>query len=54
MGSNYRAEVPLKIQFPCDGFILQVEGRADGILQEEEEFLIDEIKGVLRDLDHIE
>lgn len=53
MGSDYRAEVPLKQQCPCDGFILQVEGRADGILTEEGQTVIDEIKGVLRDLDQI-
>lgn len=54
MGSHYRAEVSLKIQCPCDGFVLQVEGRADGILEEEEGFVIDEIKGVFRNLEHIE
>lgn len=53
MGSDYRAEVSLKIQCPCDGFVLQVEGRADGILTEDGGFVIDEIKGVLRELDHI-
>ncbi len=54
MGSNYYAEVSLKIKIPCDGFVLQIEGRADGILIEEEQVLIDEIKGVLRDLSRIE
>lgn len=53
MGSDYRAEVSLKLQCPCDGFILQVEGRADGILTEDDGVVIDEIKGVLRELDHI-
>lgn len=51
MGSAYRAEVLLKIQCPCEGFILQVEGRADGILTEEGQTVIDEIKGVMRDLE---
>ena len=54
MGSNYRAEVPLKIQIPCESFTLQVEGRADGIIEDEAEVTIDEIKGVLRELIHIE
>lgn len=54
MGSHYRAEVPLVKQILCDGFVLQIEGRADGILEEEEQTVIDEIKGVLRDLDSIE
>ncbi len=53
MGSDYRAEVPLKQECPCDGFILQVEGRADGILKEADQTVIDEIKGVLRDLEQI-
>ena len=29
MGSNYQAEVSLKMQLPCDGFQLKLEGRAD-------------------------
>ncbi len=53
MGSGYRAEVPFKQQCPCDGFILQVEGRADGIFVEEGRTVIDEIKGVLRDLEQV-
>ena len=54
MGSNYRAEVSLKIQTACEGFVLQVEGRADGIIEEEAGTTIDEIKGVLKELAHIE
>ena len=46
MGSNYQAEVSLKLQLPCDGFQLKLEGRADGILLESEKTIIDEIKGV--------
>ena len=34
MGSNYRAEVPLKIDIPFEKFILQLEGRADGIQED--------------------
>lgn len=54
MGSNYSAEVSLKMQIPCDGFELQVEGRADGIFYEEETVFIDEIKGVMRSLERME
>ena len=54
MGTNYTAEVPLKIQMPCDGFVLQIEGRADGVLKDDGKVLIDEIKGVLRSLEHLE
>lgn len=57
MGSDYHAEVTLKTLIPCDGFRLQVEGRADGIIirekDGEKEAVIDEIKGVLRGLEHI-
>ena len=53
MGSNYRAEVSMKFQVPYDKFILQIEGRADGIQEDEDEVLIDEIKGVMRELQHI-
>lgn len=53
MGSNYSAEVPLKIQIPFVKFTLQVEGRADGIQEDEDGVLIDEIKGVQKELEHI-
>lgn len=57
MGSDYHAEVTMKTVIPCDGFSLQVEGRADGIIlrgeDEKKEVVIDEIKGVLRELEHI-
>lgn len=53
MGSNYCAEVPLKIQISFEKFILQLEGRADGIQEDEDGTLIDEIKGVQREIEHI-
>ena len=57
MGSDYHAEVTLKTVVPCDGFSLQIEGRADGIIIHDEdglkEITVDEIKGVLRDLEYI-
>lgn len=57
MGSDYHAEVTMKTVIPCDGFSLQVEGRADGIIlrgeDEKKEAVIDEIKGVIRELEHI-
>lgn len=54
MGAGYRAEVTLKREVPCDGFLLRIEGRADGIIEEETGTVIDEIKGVLCDLEKIE
>lgn len=53
MGSNYCAEVPLKIQIPFEKFTLQVEGRADGVQVDDKGALIDEIKGVQREIEHI-
>ena len=54
MGSNYRAEVPLSYRYPCGEFEIVVEGRADGIQEEKELVVIDEIKGVYRDLSYLE
>lgn len=54
MDSAYCAEVSLKERFSCTGFLLQLEGRADGIFQENERTYIDEIKAVYRDLNYIE
>ncbi len=53
MGSSYRAEIPLKIQIPYDQFVLQIEGRADGIQEDENGVTVDEIKGVMRELKYI-
>lgn len=54
MGSDYHAEVPLKITVPCDEFAIQIEGRADGIQKTADGVVVDEIKGVLRELEYIE
>lgn len=54
MGSDYCAEFSLKEKFPCDGFCLLLEGRADGIFEQNGSIFVDEIKAVLRDLNHIE
>ncbi len=53
MGSDYCAEVPLKHVVSYENFELQIEGRADGIINEDE-IVIDEIKGVFCDLQSIE
>jgi len=54
MGSDYQAEVPLKTEIACDGFILKIEGRADGLIHAKEQVMVDEIKGVLRELDRVQ
>ncbi len=54
MGADYHAEVSMKMHIPCEGFTLCLEGRADGIITAEDGIVIDEIKGVLRELTQIE
>ena len=54
MGLNYEAEVPLSITIEQPDYELTIEGRADGILTEEDGVTIDEIKGVYKKLDHME
>lgn len=54
MGLNYEAEVPLKIDIVKPDFVLTIDGRADGVLTEEKAVTIDEIKGVYKNLEHME
>ena len=51
MGCSYQAEVSLKLEVPMQDFDCIVEGRADGIFEEDGLVTIDEIKGVYRELD---
>lgn len=53
MGPDYHAEISLKYEIPCKDFTLKLEGRADGIIELPEGIVIDEIKGVLRELNQI-
>ncbi|MCI6060210.1 MAG: ATP-dependent DNA helicase [Dorea sp.] len=53
MGSDYHAEVVLKYEIPCKEFILSLEGRADGIIETPTGVVIDEIKGVFKELEKI-
>ncbi len=54
MGAEYQAEVPLKHEEACNGFSLLVEGRADGVIRCPEGIVIDEIKGIFRELEYLE
>ena len=54
MGSHYRAEVSLKYTTEYDDVSIVVEGRADGIFTEDEQYFIDEIKGVYADVSQLE
>lgn len=53
MGSNYHPEVSLKcrVSYEDEPFELQIEGRADGVMETEDGIVIDEIKGILKDLE---
>lgn len=54
MGPGYRPEVPLSRTLEQPDFMLQIEGRADGILETEAGVVIDEIKGVCRNIHTLE
>jgi len=53
MGADYRAEVPLCFTMQTPGYQLVVEGRADGIIENESGVTIDEIKGTYRDVNRM-
>lgn len=52
MGADYHAEVTLKHLIPMEQFDLQIEGRADGII-DGEPVTIDEIKGIYKSLEYL-
>lgn len=56
MGAGYRAEVPLKhlAEDEEQEIVLLVEGRADGIIEENGIVTIDEIKGMYMDISRLE
>lgn len=58
MGPEYHAEYSLKMRIPCEGYQIQLEGRADGVIIREKDgkpdVIIDEIKGSFRDLHFLE
>lgn len=53
MGAGYHAEVLLKHEILCRGFILSVEGRADGIMETADGIVVDEIKGIYKELEFL-
>lgn len=54
MGINYEAEVPLKIDIVKPDYVLTIEGRADGIIKDNDCIVIDEIKGIYKSLNRLE
>lgn len=54
MGKNYLSEVSLKHEFEYKHILFSIEGRADGIIENEDEIIIDEIKSTYRDIEQID
>ncbi|WP_313343398.1 ATP-dependent DNA helicase [Sedimentibacter sp.] len=54
MGENYQKEYFLKREFTVNNIQFIIEGRADGIISENNEIIIDEIKSTYTNLDFIE
>ena len=54
MGAGYRSEVTLRHREEEDGFSILTEGRADGIYQDADETVVDEIKGVYLEVGRLE
>ena len=53
-GIEYTPEVFLKNEFEYEGFKFSLEGRADGVIEIEDEFIVDEIKSTRVDLSSID
>jgi len=53
-GPEYTKEVTLKHSISYDDFLIQLEGRVDGIFESPDEIIIDEIKSTTKDLEDIE
>ncbi len=53
MGAEYQAEVSLRYTLPTEKYVLTVEGRADGIIENAEGVTVDEIKGTYRDVERM-
>lgn len=54
MGSEYRPEVALKKETEYEDIRILVEGRADGICYQDGGCIIDEIKGICKDVEKLE
>lgn len=53
MGPDYKSEVPLSICVAGELYDIVVEGRADGIFEQDEIVYIDEIKGTYKDIRYL-
>lgn len=52
-GDGYRPEVFLKYTLEYEGFVIEIEGRVDGIIEKDKTAIIDEIKSTLKPLEEI-
>lgn len=50
MGDEYKAEVTMSYTHLTESYVLLIEGRADGVFEENGEITIDEIKGTYREI----
>lgn len=50
MGAEYEAEVSLRYAKDCGQYRIILDGRADGVIRQEDRVIVDEIKGTYRDL----
>ena len=53
-GSSYTSEVSLKHEFDMGDHVILTEGRADGVIEEDGEYTVDEIKTVFSDPEETE
>lgn len=53
-GDTYMSEVYLTHEVPWDDGVLMISGRADGVIHEDDRWMVDEIKSTTRDLDEID
>lgn len=51
-GENYLSEIPLSYTFSISDLAIKLEGRADGIIKNKDEYIVDEIKTTVDDLSH--
>lgn len=53
-GAHYSKEVSLAFDYEIEGLVIKLEGRADGIISEGDDIVIDEIKSTSRSIEYID
>lgn len=54
MGADYQPEVVLKMELNREKYTLTIEGRADGVIVQDGQTMVDEIKGIYMDVNLLE